>query len=293
MICRTDILQASREVGFNLCGAVPCEPMTEQSGYFEEWLAAGYAERLDYLRRYTDRRADPRLLMEGAQTVVVCAVNYRNALSSGYPEDFEGAKVASYALATDYHTTIKKMLRRMLALLREKYPSLDGRMFVDTAPIFEKAHAVRAGLGRVGRNSLLITPQYGSFVLLGELLLNDVVDEYDAPLDWNPCKGCEVCVRRCPVGAINPNRTIDPRRCISARTLETSAGELPLCGWVCGCDECQTRCPHNAGKPLADNELFAPLIDPLADSAQALLQSRTLDENLRLTPLARAFRDKK
>ena len=293
MICRTDILQAAREVGFSLCGAVPCEPMTEQSGYFEEWLAAGYAERLEYLHRYADRRADPRLLMEGARTVVVCAVNYRNALSGGYPEGFKGAKVASYALAADYHTTIKKMLRRMLSVLREKYPSLDGRMFVDTAPIFEKAHAVRAGLGRVGRNSLLITPQYGSFVLLGELLLNDTADEWDIPLEWEPCKGCEVCVRRCPVGAINSNRTIDPRRCISARTLETSEGELPLCGWVCGCDECQTRCPHNAGKPLADNDMFAPLYDPLSDSAQELLRSRTLDESLRSTPLARAFRDKK
>ena len=185
------------------------------------------------------------------------------------------------------------MLRRMLTLLKERYPSLDGRMFVDTAPIFEKAHAVRAGLGSIGRNSLLITPQYGSTVLIGELLLNDTVDEYDTPLEWNPCKGCEACIRRCPVGAINHNRTIDPRRCISARTLESEAGELTLNGWICGCDECQSICPHNHNKPLADNPNFAPTFDPLDPEVQQLLQTRTLTPALCATPLARAFRDKK
>lgn len=293
MICRKDILDAATAVGFNLCGTTHCEPMDEISFFFEKWLSEGYGDTLGYLHRYTDRRANPRLLMKGAQTVVVCAVNYRNPLSGGYPDGFEGAKVASYALNTDYHVTIKDMLRRMLAMLQTTYPTLEGRMFTDTAPLFEKAHAERAGLGRIGRNSLLITPEYGSFVLLGELLLNLRCDVYDTPFEWQPCKGCERCIKQCPVGAINPNRTIDPRRCISARTLETDPGELSLHGWVCGCDECQSICPHNYRKPLADNPLFAPQFDPLTDKVQAQLSSRTLDDTLHSTPLARAFRTQK
>ncbi|MBP3426504.1 MAG: tRNA epoxyqueuosine(34) reductase QueG [Rikenellaceae bacterium] len=277
-------------MGFNLCGTTRCEPMGEQSFFFERWLSRGYAEGLPYLHRYTDRRADPRLLMPEAQTIVVCAVNYRNALSAGYPKGFDGAKVASYALNADYHTSIKAMLRELLTQLRALYPSLDGRMFVDTAPLLEKALAVRAGLGGIGRNSLLITPEYGSFVHLGELLLNMPCDCYDTPSEWNPCGSCSLCLKRCPVGAINPDRTIDPRRCISARTLESEAGELTLNGWVCGCDECQNACPHNAGKPIADNPRFAPTVDPLQPSTQHLLQTRTLDATLASTPIARAFK---
>jgi epoxyqueuosine reductase len=150
--------------------------------------------------------------------------------------------------------------------------------------------AVRAGLGRVGRNSLLITPDYGSFVLLGELVIDADVDAYDQPMDWEPCGGCTLCLKRCPVAAINDNRTIDPRRCISARTLETDSGELPLNGWVCGCDECQTHCPHNVGKPLYDNPQFAPLLNPLSDEGQQLLTSEQLPDLLSSTPVSRAFR---
>ena len=122
MICRKDILDAATAVGFNLCGTTHCGPMREISFFFEKWLSEGYGDTLGYLHRYTDRRADPRLLMEGAQTVVVCAVNYRNPLSGGYPDGFEGAKVASYAMNTDYHVTIKDMLRRMLNISNEEMP---------------------------------------------------------------------------------------------------------------------------------------------------------------------------
>lgn len=291
MIRREDIVKIAAEVGFNLCGTTTCEEMVE-ADFFCKWLDGGYASGLDYLHRHIELRQNPKLLFDGAQSIIVCAVNYRNEFSAGYPHDFEGAKVASYALTTDYHTTIKAMLRRMAVRLQELYPSLMGRCFTDSAPLLEKALAVRAGLGQIGRNSLLITPQYGSFVLLGEIVINDTIDNYDTPLDWQPCNGCSLCQKLCPVAAINDNRTIDPRRCISARTLETGSGDLPTNGWVCGCDECQSRCPHNHAKPNADNTDFAPLYNPLSCESQQLLCSRTLTDTFAQTPLARAFRRK-
>ena len=263
--------------------------MDRDADFLRGWLDGGNAEQLHYMHRNIDRRCDPRGLFEGAQSVVVCAVNYRNPLSAGYPEGFGGARVASYALCVDYHTTIKRMLQQMAERLRAIYPTLTGRCFVDTAPLMEKALAVRAGLGAVGRNSLLLTPQYGSFVLLGELVLADEIDHYDAPLDWSPCGECHLCERLCPVGAINPNRTIDTRRCISAVTLEVG-GSADTHGWVCGCDECQTRCPHNHGKPLSDNPAFMPIIDPLKPEVERLLSARELAPEFATTPLARAFR---
>ena len=291
MISRENIVKIAREVGFNLCGTTTCDDVAS-ADFFEQWLKDGYGSELPYLARRVEIRRSPRLLFEGARSVIVCAVNYRNALSGGYPRNFEGAKVASYALMTDYHTTIKAMLLHLATRLKELYPSLEGRCYVDTAPLLEKALAVRAGLGQVGRNSLLITQEYGSFVLLGELVINDEIDQYDTPLDWAPCESCHLCEKVCPVAAINGNRTIDPRRCISARTVEGVAGELSKNGWVCGCDECQSKCPHNQSKPLCENELFAPVFDPLTDEYQNLLGSKTLNENLAQTPLARAFRRK-
>ncbi len=266
--------------------------MSDYADRFEEWLNEGYASELDYLTRRVEIRRNPQLLFEGAQSIIVCAVNYRNELSNGYPSEFTGAKVASYAVERDYHLTIKEMLQEMLSKLQAQHPALVGRCYTDTAPLLEKSMAVQAGLGRVGRNSLLITPDYGSFVLLGELVINDTADNYDMPLDWEPCGTCTLCLKRCPVGAINDNRTIDPRRCISARTLETNGGELPLNGWVCGCDECQTHCPYNVGKPISDNPLFAPIFNPLSDEGQLLLKADTLPDTLRSTPVARAFRRK-
>lgn len=292
MISREEIVKITFAEGFNLCGITTCDEFTEQYNNFKQWLNDGYGSMLPYLSRNLELRRNPKLLMEGAQSIIVCAVNYRNTLSNGYPTQFDGAKVASYALTTDYHFTLKQMLQRILQRLQKLYPNITGRCFTDTAPLLEKSLAVRAGLGRIGRNSLLITPQYGSFVLLGEILINDTIDYYDAPLDWEPCGECHLCQKLCPVSAINNNRTIDPRRCISARTLESERGTLSTFGWVCGCDECQSRCPHNIGKPMADNPLFAPIFNPLSQESQLFLQSQTLPESLQKSPLARAFRKK-
>ncbi len=205
-----------------------------------------------------------RRLVEGAQTVVVCAVGYKNELSDGYPDGF-GAKIASYALSVDYHTLLKGMLRDLFGRLRTAQPDLGGRAFVDSAPLAEKQLSVEAGLGWIGRQSLLVTPQLGSFVLLGELVLDAACDVYDEPLAGAGCGDCRRCVEACPAGAVCDDRAIDARRCISCHTIERPAASEIVCdGWIFGCDACQSRCPYNRRAPLHRHPALDPLFDPLA-----------------------------
>ena len=216
------------------------------------------------MERNVEKRADPRKLVEGARTAVVCAVSYKNRIGEGYPPGHR-TKIASYACTADYHTTIKGMLNGMLEHLKAADPGLGGRAFVDTAPLLEKQLAVEAGLGWIGRQSLLVTPRFGSFVLLGELVLDAACDRYDEPLAGVGCGSCRRCVEACPTGAVCNDRAIDARRCISCHTIErTPAAEIALDGWIFGCDACQSRCPYNLRAPLHLHPAFDPLFDPLS-----------------------------
>ena len=170
MLDQRNIKRLAAQAGFDLCGVAPCRHLAANEARFRRWLGQGYQSSLAYLERHTEKRFDPARLVEGARTAVVCAVAYKNRTSDGYPATCR-TKIASYACTTDYHTTIRNMLRGMLQALKAAYPGLEGRAFVDTAPLAEKQLAVEAGLGWIGRQSLLVTPQFGSFVLLGELLI--------------------------------------------------------------------------------------------------------------------------
>ncbi len=170
------IKKLAADAGFDLCGLAPCRHLVENESMLRAWLGKGYQSSLAYMERNVEKRADPRKLVEGARTAVVCAVSYKNRAGEGYPPGHR-TKVASYACAADYHTTIKGMLGRMLDALCASRPDLSGRAFVDTAPLLEKQLAVEAGLGWIGRQSLLVTPRFGTYVLLGELLLTDDADD--------------------------------------------------------------------------------------------------------------------
>ena len=157
------------------------------------------------------------------------------------------------------------MLGDLFGRLRAAEPALAGRAFVDSAPLVEKQLAVEAGLGWIGRQSLLVTPRFGSFVLLGELVLDAACDRYDEPLAGAGCGSCRRCVEACPTGAVCNDRAIDARRCISCHTIErTPAAEIALDGWIFGCDACQSRCPYNLRAPLHLHPAFDPLLDPLS-----------------------------
>lgn len=262
---RTDIIKKfATEAGFDLCGVASCRHFADNETRFRDWLSQGYQSSLAYLERNLDKRFDPRRLVEGARTVVVCAVSYKNRFGEGYPE-WCRTKIASYACSRDYHTTIKRMLGSLAEALRSEYPSLCGRMFCDTAPLLEKQLAVEAGLGWIGRQSLLVTPAFGSYVLLGELLLTDEADTYDSPFDGSRCGRCRNCIDHCPTGAIVAPRVVDTGRCISCHTIEREpSGHIDLHGWVFGCDKCQSCCPYNQKAPMHSNPAFDPLFDPSA-----------------------------
>ena len=272
MIERNIIINAAREVGFDLVGVVAAQPLDAERKGFNEWLLRGCHSTLEYLERNVDKRFDAGLLVEGARSVVVCAVSYLSPYSRGYAEGCS-TKIASYALARDYHLTIKDMLRALAERLREHSKDMRFRAFTDSAPLAEKSHAVRAGLGWIGRNSLLVTPEYGSMLLLGELVIDDVVDEYDRPMEGVGCGACRRCIEACPNGAIMENRSVDTRRCISCRTIEREGANeaITLDGWIFGCDACQTVCPYNRHAPLHANPLFDPLFDPTVLDARAWL----------------------
>ncbi len=274
MIARKVIINAAREVGFDLVGVVRAEPMAAERKRFEEWLLAGHNSTLEYLERNVEKRFDAALLQEGTLSIVVCAVSYLSTWSRGYDAACD-RKIASYALAKDYHKTIKRMLADLAERLRSVETDIAFRAFTDSAPLAEKSLAVRAGLGWIGRNSLLVTPTHGSMLLLGELLINAEVDEYDQPLEGVGCGSCRACVERCPNSAILDSRAIDTHRCISCRTIEREGqgAKLPLHGWIFGCDECQTVCPFNAHAPLHTNPRFDALFDPTAVDWEAMTEA--------------------
>lgn len=292
---RTDLIKKlAATIGFDLCGIAPCHHLDDNEVHFRDWLARGYQSSLGYLERNLDKRFDPRHLVEGARTVVVCAVGYKNRWSEGYPADWP-TKVASYACTTDYHTTIKKMLFDLSAALQAEYPTLGGRAFVDTAPLLEKQWAVEAGLGWIGRQSLLVTPRYGTYVVLGELVLTDEADQYDTPFEGTRCGRCRNCIESCPTGAIVAPRTIDTRRCISCHTIEREPDtSIDLHGWIFGCDRCQSCCPYNQKAPMHSNPAFDPKFDPLTLDAAAWLEmsDEEFAQQFGATPLTRSGLDR-
>ena len=278
--------------GFDLCGITACRHLALNEEAFERWLAMGYDSSLGYMRNYQDRRFDVAKLVEGACTVVVCAVAYDGEIVSKSSDTAAlHPKIASYACRRDYHKVIRKRLQAVLKQLQAHYPQLQGRAFVDSAPLVEKQLAVDAGLGWIGRQSLLVTPQYGSYVLLGELVLTEEVDVYDTPMQTVGCGECRRCVEACPTGAIVDDMVINTARCISCHTVEaTPSDAVDLHGWVFGCDECQRCCPYNRAAKGSEHCILPREFSPQDISAEEWLTMSEEDFLQRFghTPLKRA-----
>ena len=236
-----DVKEAALACGFDACGVARADALTDMEYALKEWIAMGWHAGMDYMVRNADKRMDVRLLVEGAQSVVCVAKAYASVLPEGATNH-----VARYAFHDDYHKTLRDGLYNMAKLLGVK-----GKVCVDTVPISDRHWAQRAGLGWIGKHTLLVTQRWGSWVNLGELVLTEECDEYDTPLP-NGCTNCNCCVEACPNGAISKQGKpmIDARRCVAYNSVENRADEwnegVETNGYIYGCDCCQEACPFNA-----------------------------------------------
>ncbi len=242
---------AARELGFDLVGVCDASP-PQGLAFFREWLGRGYHASMGYLERSAELRADLACLLPGARSVVAVGLNYHQeqAVQAGAP------RIASYALGRDYHKVVRGKLRRLAARLAEEHPGAQFRACVDSAPVFEREYAQRAGLGWFGRNTCLINKRLGSWFVIG-LLMTDLDITADAP-SMEHCPDCRRCVDACPTGAIvfeGGRWQVDARRCVSYLTVEHRGEVEPelaegVGNWTFGCDACQSACPFNAPKRL-------------------------------------------
>ncbi|MBI1222464.1 MAG: tRNA epoxyqueuosine(34) reductase QueG [Bacteroidetes bacterium] len=234
----------SRELGFSFCGVSEARFLEEEAGRLEQWLSANHHGQMAYMANHFEKRLDPRLLVPGAKTVVSLLFNYHNPVVA---EDPTAPKVASYALGRDYHKVVKKRLLQLMQKLEAEYGQLQGRAFVDSAPVMEKQWAAQSGLGWTGKNTLLINKQQGSYFFLAELII-DLEMEADAPIrDY--CGTCTACIDACPTEAITPYH-LAAEKCISYLTIELKEAipqefQGKMDGWAFGCDICQQVCPWN------------------------------------------------
>ena len=250
----------SAELGFAKCGIVPAQRLDAEAVKLEEWLGRGYHGEMRWMDRPEQDRADPRTVMPGVRSVVVLATNYFTPHEHSNGPDL--GKVSRYAWGDDYHDVVRAKTKKLLERIRLE-ADVKGRVCVDTAPIMEKAWAVRAGLGWIGKHSNLITKELGSWVFLSELLL-DVELEYDREIVDDHCGTCTACLEACPTQAIVEPYVVDSRKCISYATIELRDEDLPpaiasnLNGWLYGCDICQDVCPWNRFEEPSEEPAFEP-----------------------------------
>ena len=252
MSCRELTLRLKSQaihLGFDAVGVAPA---VAPPGYpdFQRWLKQGHAAGMEYLSRNEAARAHPSSVFEGVRSVIVVSLVYgQAAIEPPADESRTRGKVAQYARGGDYHALIWRKLEELLEWLRAEYPDIRGRAVADTAPLLERDFARLAGLGWIGKNTMLIDRRLGSFTFLGALLV-DAELEYDAPHDADYCGSCTLCLDLCPTQAFTGAYELDASRCISYWTIEhkgviKEANAANLDGWVFGCDVCQDVCPWN------------------------------------------------
>lgn len=252
------IKRKAKELGFMYCGISKADFLEEEAPRLAAYLKNGWHGKMQWIENHFDKRLDPRKLVPGAKSVVSLLFNY-------YPEerqkDPEAPKISKYAYGGDYHFIIKDKLKSLFAAIQEEIGEVEGRVFTDSAPVLDKAWAKKSGLGWVGKNALLLTPQVGSFHFIGELII-DLELEYDGEIK-DYCGTCTRCIDACPTDALTPYK-IEAQKCISYLTIELKDQFLPsefkgkMENWMFGCDICQDVCPWNRfAKPHQE-----PLLQP-------------------------------
>lgn len=213
------VKEAALRVGFDACGIAVASPLTEEEWGYEEWLRRGYQADMAYMEQHRDKRSDPSLLVPGARSVIVFLSGYKP--SQTMQGRVSGARIAQYAYGEDYHERIKRMLYELIAAIRQRYPDFEAKPCVDTVPISDKQWARRAGLGWIGRNTLLVNPVLGSYCNIGELVTPSPADSYDTPIE-NRCGDCRACVAACPNHALS--ESIANSFAIPSQSMVTTEG---------------------------------------------------------------------
>ena len=258
------IKSLAHSLGFSFVGIAEATELTEEARRLEQWLNKGYHGKMQYMENHFEKRIDPRKLVPGAKSVVTMLYNYQSDQSQVDPN---APKISKYAYGTDYHFVVKDKLKTMMSTLEEDIGAVNGRCFVDSAPVLERAWAERSGLGWNGKHTLMINKGQGSFFFIAVLII-DLDLEYDAPLGKDYCGTCRKCIDACPTGAIKEGRLVDGSSCISYLTIELK-DEIPaefkgrMENWMFGCDVCQDVCPWNRFSKPHEEPKFKPHEDLL------------------------------
>jgi len=249
------------EVGFQKVGIAPATPLPVEAERLHAWLENGHHAAMSWMVREPEKRTDPRLIFPEARSVIALALNYYTPHE--HDTDPGRGKISRYAWGDDYHDVVREKLILLLDWIKAEVPGADGKACVDTAPIMDKAWAVRAGVGWIGKSTNLITKEFGSWVFLGEILLN--IDlEYDTDTVADHCGSCTACLDACPTNAIVEPYVVNAQRCLSYVTIELRDPEIPneiagdMSGWLYGCDICQDVCPWNRFEKPTGEARFEP-----------------------------------
>lgn len=252
--------EAAQRHGFLSSGIAKAGFLEEDAPRLESWLNKGYHGQMTYMERNFDMRLDPTKLVPGAKSVISLLFNYYPSETVAFKQD--QFKISKYAYGKDYHEVIKNKLRALFYDLQQEFGGIEGRVFVDSAPILEKSWAQKSGLGWVAKNANLISKQKGSFFFLAEIIL-DLEFEYDHPVTTDHCGSCTACIDACPTQAIVAPNIVDGSRCISYFTIELKEA-IPASfkglfdDWTFGCDTCQDVCPWNRFSKSHSEPLFDP-----------------------------------
>lgn len=278
-------------MGFSYCGIARAEALTDDARRLEAWLKQSMHGSMQYMENHFDLRVDPRKLVPGAKSVITLLQNY-------FPDQQQKENtphIAKYAFGKDYHEVIRSKLKKLLSVLHEQIGDIQGRGFVDSAPVLERTWALRSGAGWIGRNGNLITKQNGSFYFIATLIV-DIELTYDDPFAKDFCGSCRKCIDSCPTDAILNNKVIDGSKCISYFTIELKEALIPnemkgkFDNWLFGCDVCQDVCPWNRFSKPHHEITFAPIPEILNLSTKEweMLTEETFNTVFKHSPLKRA-----
>jgi epoxyqueuosine reductase len=287
------IKERAKALGFDMVAIVRAEVLESERERLQEWLRRELHGEMRWMERDPAQRTDPRLVLPNARSVVVVALNYYTPHEHAH--DAATGKISRYAWGDDYHDVVGSRLKSLLAWIKEQWPEAEGKACVDIQPMMDKAWGTRAGLGWIGKHSNLITRDYGSWVFLGELLLNLEL-EYDTERMEDHCGTCTLCLEACPTNAITEPYVVDSNKCISYATIELRAPEIPetvasnLDGWLYGCDICQDVCPWNRFEQATDEKRFEPRPNNVNANLSDILEltPETYSERFRLSAIKRA-----